>query len=181
MISILTIESTQISAATFDAVFTLYAENGLKFVVTGSYKVFAPKVFNLLGEQDFEEIFYTLDAAKYHFNELVAMAMYSKKNSDLAGLKWLSDCLESDIFVKQSELYLQEITSNLLFVSKDDNVEQYKLYCFDVEIVYTDLDMYMSVTMAGLDVFSFNWAFEDPTWPTKEQVLAQWLNPEIFM
>lgn len=180
MISTLTINSVQVSAATFDAAFTLHVE-GLKFVVTGSYRVFAPKVFNLLGEQDFEDVFYTLDAAKYHFNELLAMAVYNKKNSDLAGLKWLSDCLNSDIFVKQQELYLQEITSNLLFISKDDNVEQYSLYCFDVEIIHADLDMYMSVTMAGLNVFSFDWAFEDPTWPTKEQVLAHWLNPEIFM
>jgi hypothetical protein len=179
MVSTLMIQSVQVSAATFDVVFSIHAD-GLKFVVKGSYKVFAPRVFNLIGEQDFEEVFYTLDAARIYLAEVVAMAVYNKKNSDLAGLNWLSDCFKSDIFIKQQELYLQEITSDLLFVSKQDDTEYYKLYCFDVEIIYADLDMYMSVTMAGLDVFSFNWAFEDPIWPTKEQVLAHWLNPEIF-
>jgi hypothetical protein len=179
MISTLIIESVQVNTATFDAVFTLYAV-GLKFVVTGFYKAFAPKVFNLLGEQDFEEVFYTLDAAKYYFNELIEMAVYNKQSSDLAGLKWLSACLETDIRVKQSELYLQEITSNLLFLSKDDNVEKYKLYCFDVEILSIDLDVYMTVKMAGLEVFSYDWIFENHYWPTTERVLAHWLNPEIL-
>lgn len=170
----LTIQTMTVEAATFVATFKVVAQ-GMLFLVQAEFEVFGPQIFALSGESSWQKQFYTLSGALASLEEELGLAFLNKQHSDAAGQKWLEQCFTADIEVLRKQLHLQEVTSSLQLISKEEGVERYSFFCYTVVVEYVDLDMHMSVYLGDVKVYSYTWSSEDRHWVEPTKVLANWL------